>query len=510
MDLAPAGSRVALLRLSGELSTKARATRSRFLTLLVANLRDALAAEGLDARVERSHERLYVQPAEPPVLELLGRVFGVQSLSLVERVGFAGLDDLAALCAERFALAVRGRSFAVRARFIGDPATRPFRARELECELGARLLPGARRVDLSSPEVTVRVELHRGAAHLFEDAVPGPGGLPLGSEGRALALVSGGFDSAVAAWLMLRRGVSLDYVFCNLGGRAHEVGTLRVMKVLADRWSYGQRPRLFALDFRPVAEQLLARCEPRYRQVVLKREMLRAASHLARATRARALVTGESLGQVSSQTLANLAVISEATDFLLLRPLVGARKDEIIAQAERIGTAPLSAVVDEYCALVPRRPATAARLEDVRREEAALDPEVVRRAVRDAQRLDLRGFDPDAKRLADLEVDAVPPGATLVDLRTREEFAGWHHPHAVRLDFAEALRAYPLLPREREYVLVCGLGLKSAHLAELMREAGLRAHHFRGGTRALRRWHERGGGAQPDAASSSPLAPRSA
>jgi len=490
VDLAPVGSHLALLRLSGELSTKARATRSRFLSLLVANLRDALAAEGLSARLERSHERLYVHPAEPPVLELLARVFGVQSLSLVERVAFAGLDDLAGVCAERFADAVRGLSFAVRARMVGDPTLRPFGARDLERELGTRLLPGARRVDLSHPDVTVRVEVHRGAAHLFQGAVSGPGGLPLGSEGRALALVSGGFDSAVAAWQILRRGVSLDYVFCNLGGRTHEVGTLRVMKVLADRWSYGDRPRLFALDFRPVAEQLLARCEPRLLQVLLKREMLRAASHLARATRARALVTGESLGQVSSQTLTNLAVISEATDFLLLRPLVGARKDEIIAEAERIGTAPLSAVVREYCALVPRRPATAARLDAVRREEAALDPAVLKQAVRNAQRLDLRSFDPDAKRLADLETDTLLPGATLVDLRSREEFVGWHHPEAVRLDFAEALRAYTSLPKEREYVLVCELGLKSSHLAELMREAGFAAHHFRGGTRALRRWCE--------------------
>jgi thiamine biosynthesis protein ThiI len=334
--------------------------------------------------------------------------------------------------------------------------------------------------------------VHRGVAHLFQGAVRGPGGLPLGTEGRAVALVSGGFDSAVAAWQLLRRGVSLDYVFCNLGGRTHEVGTLRVMKVVADRWSYGTRPRLFALDFRPVVQQLMERCEPRLWQVLLKREMLRAAAHVARSVRAKAIVTGESLGQVSSQTLTNLAVISQATDFMLLRPLVGAHKEEIIASAERIGTAALSAAVAEYCAIVPRRPATAARLDDVLREEAALDPALVQQAVRNAQRLDLRAFDPDAKLLADLETSRVPEGATLIDLRTREEFAGWHHPDAVRLDFAEALRAYPSLPKDREYVLVCELGLKSAHLAELMREAGFHAHHFRGGSRALRRCLEQG------------------
>jgi thiamine biosynthesis protein ThiI len=487
---AEAHAKVAVLRLSGELSTKARATRRRFLAQLVHNLEDALDAEGIAAEVERAHERVYVRPADAAALELLGRVFGVQSVSLAERVAFASLDDLVATAAARFRDAVRGRAFAVRARVVGGAETAAFRARDVERALGAALLPDARRVDLTRPEVTARVEVHRGAAHLFESSLPGQGGLPIGSEGRAVALVSGGFDSAVAAWQCLRRGARLDYVFCNLGGRTHEAGALRVMKVIAERWSYGDRARLFALDFRPVVRELMERTEPRLWQVLLKREMLRAAGAIARAVRAKAIVTGESLGQVSSQTLSNLAAISQAAELPILRPLVGFHKEEIIALAGRIGTGPLSAVVAEYCAIVPRKPATAARLADVLREEAKRDPAHVEQAAKSAVRIELRGFDPDAQLLADLETSELPEGATLLDVRTREEFAAWHHPDAVRLDFAEALRAYPSFARDREYVVTCEYGLKSAHLAELMREGGLRAHHFRGGTRALRRWTE--------------------
>jgi thiamine biosynthesis protein ThiI len=380
----------------------------------------------------------------------------------------------------------------VRAKIVGGGASAPFGARDVERELGTALLPAARRVDLGAPEVTVRVEVHRGAAHLFREKVPGAGGLPLGTEGRAVALVSGGFDSAVAAWQMLRRGVRLDYVFCNLGGRTHELGALRVMKVIAERWSYGDRPRLHALDFRPVVRELMDRTAPRLWQVLLKREMLRAAEQVARAVRGQALVTGEALGQVSSQTLSNLAVISEATELPIFRPLVGFHKQEIIDLAEHVGTAPLSAVVGEYCAIVPRRPATAARRADVLREEAKRGTGPLEHAVKAAERIDLRAFDPDAERLADLETDAVPSGAVLLDLRTRDEFAAWHAEGAARLDFADALRAYESFAPEQEYVLYCDYGLKSAHLAELMREAGLRAHHFRGGTRALRRWLEGG------------------
>ncbi len=487
----PADARIAVLRLSGELSTKARATRRRFVAQLAHNLREALASEGIEAQVERAHERLYLAPADARATDVAARVFGLQSLSLAERVGFRDLPDLVAVAAERFRGAVQGRAFAVRARIVGGRESAVFGARDLERALGAALLPGARRVDLSAPEVTVRVEVHRGAAHLFFKALPGPGGLPLGTEGRAVALVSGGFDSAVASWQLLRRGVSLDYVFCNLGGRTHELGALRVMKLVAERWSYGDRPRLHAVDFRPVAQELMERTEPRYWQILLKRDMLRAAARIARSVRARAIVTGDALGQVSSQTLANLAVVSQATDLPIFRPLIGFHKDEIIALAGRIGTAPLSAAVGEYCALVPRRPATAARLADVLREEAKREgAAALEHALKTAQRIDLRACDPDTQLLADLETRSVPEGATLLDLRTREEFAAWHPPEALRLDFPEALRAYPSFAKDREYVLYCEYGLKSAHLADLMRGAGLRAHHFRGGSRALRRWLE--------------------
>jgi len=481
------GTPLAVLRLSGELSTKARATRRRFLGQLVQNLREALAAEGIAAAVERAHERVYLVPGDSRAVELAARVFGVQSISLAERADFEGLAGLVEVCARRFAAEVQGRSFAVRARIVGGKDTAPFGARDVERELGAALLPGARRVDLSAPEVTVRVEVHRGQAHLFRDSLPGAGGLPLGTEGRAVALVSGGFDSAVAAWQLLRRGVCLDYVFCNLAGRTHELGALRVMKVIAERWSYGDRPRLHALDFRPVVQELMERSEPRLWQILLKREMLRAAEAVARAVRGQAIVTGEALGQVSSQTLANLAVISEATSLPIFRPLIGFHKDEIIALANRIGTGPLSAAVGEYCAIVPRRPATAARLADVLRQEERRDGAALEHALKTSLRVDLRSFDPDRELLGDLSVDALPPGAVLLDLRSREEFSAWHPEGALRLDFPDALRAYPSFAREREYVVYCAYGLKSAHLAERMREAGFHAHHFRGGSRALRR-----------------------
>jgi tRNA uracil 4-sulfurtransferase len=482
----PPSNAVVLLRLSGEVSTKARPTRRAFVVQLVRNAKDALASEDIAATVERRHDRVLVETADARAPALLARLFGVQSVSRAERQPVASLDDVVAAGEAAFREAVRGKRFAVRARRVGETAL-PFRGRDVEVALGERLRPLSAGVDLDHPEFTARVELYGGAAYTFAEVVPGVGGLPLGTGGRAVALVSGGFDSAVAAWQLQRRGVVLDHVFANLGGLTHRLGALRVMEVLARRWSYGARPRLHVVDFAALSRDLQVNTEKRYWQVILKRLMLRAADAVARELRAHAIVTGEAVGQVSSQTLVNLATISEATRLPILRPLVGANKDEIVAAAHRIGTGPLSAVVDEYCALVPSRPATQARLGAVLAEEARLDPALLAAAVAQREVLDLRALSDEASGLADLELTEIPAGAVVIDLRTRAEYQGWHWPGALHLDWAQAVEAYPSFAKEQRYVLYCEYGLKSAHLAEMMRKLDLQAFHVRGGTPALRR-----------------------
>lgn len=485
-----------VLRFSGDISIKARGTRQHFVRRLLRNLGDAVASEAGagdaagSGRLRTSRDRIYAQLPAGVDPSCLARVFGVQSISRVVGRTPPQLDALVERGHALFADAVRERRFAVRARRVGSREAIPLDAREVERRLGAALLPHAAGVDLDDPEVTVHVELTPAEAWLLGEPIPGPGGLPLGIEGRAVALLSGGFDSAVAAWQLMRRGVALDHVFCNLGGPTHELGALRVAKLLAERWSFGERPRLHSIDFEPVVAQLQARTERRYWQVLLKRLMLRAAERVARAQGAVAIATGEAVGQVSSQTLQNLAVISRATDLLLLRPLVGCNKDEILAVARRIGTFETSKVVDEYCDLVARRPATAATLEAVDDSERRLDADLIERAVARAAVFELRGLDLEGLAPPELQIDRIPPGALLVDLRPRAQYQGWHHPDALHLEFQQALRAYASFDRSRTYVLSCDLGLLSAHLAQRMRKQGFDAYHLRGGTRALRKLAE--------------------
>ena len=208
-------------------------------------------------------------------------------------------------------------------------------------QLGAALNPGAT-VDLDHPEVEVEVEVRdRRRLLLLRPRPRALGGLPLGVEGRAVCLLSGGFDSAVAAWLMLKRGVELDYVFCNLAGDAYERSVVQVGKVLAERWSYGSRPRLHVIDFGPAggraagahAAALLA-ADPQAPHVPRGRAV-------ARRRARQAIVTGEAIGQVSSQTLANLGALEGAERRARL-PAAPRLRQERDHRAARRSSAPTS------------------------------------------------------------------------------------------------------------------------------------------------------------------------
>ena len=492
------GSRLALVRFSGELTLKAPATRRRFVKRLVKNLKDALKSQQIEGRVIRDHNRLFVEASGPGDLGQLAHCFGVQSISIVEPRPWKTMEDLIAAGVELYGDAVVGKRFAVRARRVGDRNHTPVRSQEVARQLGAALNRSAAGVDLENPEVTVHVEIMPDEAYFFPETIRGHGGLPLGTEGRAVSLVSGGFDSAVSSWQLLKRGVSLDYVFCNLGGRDHQLGVLRVMKQISDRWSYGLRPHLHSIDFDLVSRDLRENCETRYWQIVLKRLMLRAGEAIARERDSVALVTGEAVGQVSSQTLQNLAVISNATSLPILRPLVGFNKDEIIRVAREIGTEDLSKDVDEYCAMVPSKPATNAQLERVLAEEARLDPDLLERAVTERSVVDLRSLDLETMERPDLQTSTIPPGATIIDLRSVAAFRAWHYPEALHLDFNNALRAYSHFDKRHRYVLYCEFGLKSAHLAELMSGGGYDAAHFGGGLSDLVDYARREGVALPD------------
>jgi thiamine biosynthesis protein ThiI len=479
--------RTYLLRFSGDLSTKRGRAFALFRGQLARNLRAAMRDAGLAHRLDTGRNRFFLT-SEASAADPLSRVFGIQSFSPVEHRPWSTFDDLVHAGEELFTDAVRGRSFAVRVRRSRIRGQVEWTSEQLERALGARLLPHARKVDLGHPEVTATIELDRGTAHLFCDVIPGAAGLPIGCEGRVLALVSGGIDSAVAVWLLLKRGVQVDYLFYNLGGSDHENQVLEVIDVLVRRWSYGYRPKLWLCDLRPWVEAIQQRTPERLWQVVLKRLMMRGGQTLAAGNGALALATGEAIGQVSSQTLENLVAVESGSPLPVLRPLLGFDKAEIIALARRVGTYELSAKVPEYCALHGRAPATAVRAVELDQAEQAIDLEAFTAAVAESPKLDLRAARRRPASLDPLALDHVPERAMVIDLRSPAAFEAWHYPGAVRMDYSRALAACAHVDPTRTYLVCCEVEFKSAHLAERLRAAGRRAHYFAGGTGKLLKW----------------------
>jgi thiamine biosynthesis protein ThiI len=356
-----------------ELALKGR-NRPWFVRLLVRNLKTALA--GLDVRAVRSiMGRIEIELGSASALDearnRLARVFGIANFSLAGRAGHdfdalaaAILNDLGQPDAESF------RVSATRA-----DKRLPFTSPEVEREVGGRIkLATGLKVQLTRPALTIHIEmLPEGSVYFFAKE-PGPGGLPTGTGGRVACLLSGGIDSPVAAYRMMRRGCSVLLIHFHAYPVLSRASQEKVREIAAVLTKYQLQSRLLLIPFGDLQQQVVLAVRPELRVVAYRRLMVRIAERLARAWRARALVTGEVIGQVASQTLDNMTTIAAAADMEILRPLVGMDKDEISVAAARIGTFAISIIPDQDCCTLftPRHPATRVRLDEIADAEQAL------------------------------------------------------------------------------------------------------------------------------------------
>ena len=349
--------------------------RPRFLRQLARNLARATADLPPVAVVRRPGRLLLdLERHEKPeaVLPRIARVAGVANYALAYRVS-STVEAMKAVVARL----IEGRefeSFRITARraFKSYPLT----SVELNRELGAFVLGRARtRVDLERPALTITVEVLPDETFVYLDRQAGPGGLPVGSSGSVAALLSGGIDSPVAAWRMMKRGCSV--VFVHFHSTPYLSATSQAKaRALVDRlteWQY--HSRLYLVPFGEIQREVVLATPAAARVVVYRRLMVRIAEALARAQGAQALATGESLGQVASQTLENISRIDEVAALPILRPLIGMDKLEIVADARRLGTFEISIEPDQDCCtlFVPPHPATRLGADEVARLEARLD-----------------------------------------------------------------------------------------------------------------------------------------
>ncbi len=379
----PPGADTVLVR-HGEIGTKSEQVRRKMESQLRDNIAAILSERGMADSVSVERTRLYVETAAErieAVTEAVTDAFGVVSASPAVEVAptMDAMTDALAAAAENH---YDGGTFAIEARRAGQPEVHPFSSHDIQEQGGATVWETAERegvdpeVDLDDPDLTFFVECRSDRAFIFLEKRTGPGGLPVGTQQPVVALLSGGIDSPVAAWEMMRRGCPVYPLYVDLGeygGPDHRARAEATVDKLA-RYAPNQDLHLRVAPGGDAIDRIVAETDDR-RMLVLRRFMLRVAEHIADETNAVGLVTGEAIGQKSSQTSANMRVTSVATEYPVHRPLLSVDKTDITERARAIGTFDEATIPTGCDRIAPELPATAASPHEV----AAVEPDNIDR-----------------------------------------------------------------------------------------------------------------------------------
>lgn len=367
-----------ILATTNEISLKG-GNRPWFERQLTDNIRTALAGLPVEA-IHRPAWRVLITFTDDVDFDEAARrlvtVFGLKSIRPVQFAGHT-LDDLTKVLGPRLE-SLETDTFAVRC--TRSDKRFPMTSPEVEREIGTFVQQHTGwPVDLRRPGLTVSILVDDRGLYLWTRGVPGPGGMPVGVGGRGACLLSGGIDSPVAAWAMLRRGMRLDFIHFHSVPRTNPASIEKVHRMIWILNRYQHSARIASVPLVSIQELIVAQCPEEYRVLLYRRFMLRIAEVLSRRFKSRALVTGEALGQVASQTIENLAAVEAVTEMPVLRPLIGFDKQEIISRARDIGTYDISIEPHQDCCsfLMPDNPATKSRADDLAKAEQVLDVEAL-------------------------------------------------------------------------------------------------------------------------------------
>lgn len=472
-----------IVKLFPEIIIKSKPVRRQFTRQLHSNLCAVLKAVDPDIKVQRDWDRLVVESATTAeatrsgLIERLSNTPGIACFLDVWEYPLGDFDDVFEKTLNLYGERLKGKTFAVRCKRVGQHF---FDSTDVERYVGAGLNQHTETlgVKLKDPDVEVSLEIRDETLFVVDRRFKGLGGFPLGSLDPVLSLISGGFDSTVASYLTMKRGMRTHFCFFNLGGRDHEIGVKEVALYLWSKFGVSHKVQFVTINFEAVVAEILREVENSQMGVILKRMMLRSAAQIASEMDVDALVTGECVAQVSSQTLRNLSVIDEVIDTLVLRPLITADKDDIIRVAREIGTEEFAANIPEYCGVISMKPTTRARIEKIEREEGHFDFSILEKATTDAKKVSIDQLVNEEFSKVDVEVLGIPlAGSVIVDIRHPAEEEG--SPLVLagnkveKIPFYEMHNRYTELKNSKTYMLYCGKGIMSRLHAGHLVERGL-------------------------------------
>lgn len=356
----------------GELALKGD-NRSFFENKLIKNIKHALS-DFKEVKVEKTHGRIYVECDGDieEVIERLKKVFGIIGITKAKRTDLK-LEDIYQAAIELMKEHT-GKTFKVETKRPNKSF--PYNSMEVSRRVGAAVLKNIKnlKVDVHNPDVLLNVEI-REMAFVYAGVIEGIGGLPLGTNGKATVLLSGGIDSPVAAWMMMKRGVEVEAVYFHSPPYTSERAKDKVVDLCKVLSQYGQRIKLHVVHFTDLQLEIYEKCPPKFTTIIMRRMMMKIAEKIAQKNGSMALITGESLGQVASQTIESLYVTNASVSMPIFRPLIGMDKTEIIDLAQKISTFEISIRPYEDCCtiFVPKHPATKPKLDKVIEAEEKME-----------------------------------------------------------------------------------------------------------------------------------------
>lgn len=464
-----------------EIFVKSDSVRKRFTKILESNIRNIIKrrTESVAVFNRRDHIEVAAQSDQyyQEVLEILTHTPGIQQALEVQQSEFKDMHDIYEQVLALSRNNIEGKTFVVRAKRRGK---HDFTSIDVERYVGGGLNQAVEsaKVQLKNPDVTINIEIADELLNQVIARYKGLGGFPLGTQEDLLSLISGGFDSGVSSYLHIKRGSKVHYCFFNLGGPAHEIGVKQVAHYLWNKYGSSAKVRFISVDFEPVVAEILEKVDDGQMGVVLKRMFMRAAGMIAHKLNIEALVTGEALGQVSSQTLTNLRHIDGVTDTLILRPLINWDKEEIIKVAREIGTEDFAKTMPEYCGVISKSPTVKAVKAKLEAEEAKFDFSILEQVVYNARQMDIRDIEKESQEQAPEveQVTAIEKDAVVLDIRSPDEeddkpllIEGVEVKH---LPFYKLSTQFGDLDQSKTYLLYCARGVMSRLQALYLKEQG--------------------------------------
>ncbi|WP_024549849.1 tRNA uracil 4-sulfurtransferase ThiI [Siccibacter turicensis] len=472
-----------IIKLFPEITIKSQSVRLRFIKILTGNIRNVLKSYEESIAVVRHWDHITVRAKNeadgPAIRDALTRIPGIHHILDVDDVPYTSLHDIYEKTYAMYHEQLEGKTFCVRVKRRGK---HEFSSIEAERYIGGGLNQhiDSARVKLKNPDVTVHLEIEDDRLLLIKSRSEGIGGFPIGTQEDVLSLISGGFDSGVSSYMLMRRGCRVHYCFFNLGGAAHEIGVRQVAYYLWNRFGSSHRVRFVAINFEPVVGEILEKVDDGQMGVVLKRMMVRAASKVAERYGVQALVTGEALGQVSSQTLTNLRLIDNVSDTLILRPLISHDKEHIIDLAREIGTEDFARTMPEYCGVISKSPTVKAVKAKIEAEEQNFDFAILDEAVQNAVNVDIREIAQQTEQeVVEVEtVNGFGPNDAILDIRSIDEQDDKplvvEGVEVVSLPFYKLSTKFGDLDQSKTWLLWCERGVMSRLQALYLHEQGFK------------------------------------